>query len=305
VSIIHALTRLDSRQLFKLLVYGLLLVNFVLYVGDDLEAASYTMRNGGDFLKWTAAFTTSIDLVAWFTLLLLFELETAALSDEVLARPSVILLTHGVRLVCYLFLAHTVYAYSLIYYDLMQVVAIADVTQLCQLVAPDVSFSRNLEYAPLSVENCNTLSSASQFYFSEPGLVVMDIEGLTLERRLVLVDLLEAVAWLLILLTIEIMVKLQDSGTTRGPVVVTIKSMKILLYGTLWIIAAWWLSLGHVRFAWDEALWILGFVAIEGNMGDWKKEIERDQAAVALSAQDHDRAVASVASPNTANHQQE
>ena len=88
-----------------------------------------------------------------------------------------------------------------------------------------------------------------------------------------------ATSWngLLILLTIEVMVRLQVRGTIRGPTVLAIKTSKVLLYCTLWIIAAWWLSLGHVRFAWDEALWILAFVTIEGNMRYWKKEIELGQ----------------------------
>ncbi len=57
MTIVHILRRLDSRQHFKLLVYGPLLFNFVLYVRDDLEAASYAMRNSGDFLEWTADIT--------------------------------------------------------------------------------------------------------------------------------------------------------------------------------------------------------------------------------------------------------
>jgi hypothetical protein len=278
MTLASALKGLDYRQRLKLLVYGLLLVNFVLYVHSDLEIAQFTMRNGGGFLEWTAAFATTLDLTGWFILLLLFELETSVLSDEVLTRPGVLRLSHGIRGVCYILLAHSVYAFGTIYYELTQLVAIEDITRLCQLIAPDVTFSRNVQYTPLTLENCNTLSSAVQFYFTEPGLVVTDAEGLALDRRLALVDFLEVVFWLLILLTIEVMVRLQDRGITRGPAVTVIKSSKIVLYAALWGFAAWWLSLGHLHYAWDEALWILGFATIEGNMGEWKNEIERDQA---------------------------
>ena len=57
------------------------------------------------------------------------------------------------------------------------------------------------------------------------------------------------------------------------------KVTKWMLYGSLWIMAAWWARLGHYYFAWDEALWIIGFIAIEMNMDDWKKEIEHEQSS--------------------------
>ena len=60
--------KLDLRQAIKLVVYTLLLVNYVLYIADDLRVATYTMRNGGTFLHWTASFATSIDETAWFAL---------------------------------------------------------------------------------------------------------------------------------------------------------------------------------------------------------------------------------------------
>jgi hypothetical protein len=56
-------------------------------------------------------------------------------------------------------------------------------------------------------------------------------------------------------------------------------------HGALWAFAAWWLSLGHIHYAWDEALWILGFVTIEANMGEWKNEIEHEQANAAVADQ--------------------
>ncbi len=270
--------RLDLRQAIKLAVYTLLLVNFAFYIGDDLEAASFEMRNGGSFLDWTGAFATTIDESAWFILLFLFELETYLLSDEVQGRPGMMRLFHSIRLLCYVFLAHSIYAFGVIYYDLVQVTAIGGVTDLCQLLFPDISFIRNLEYTELTTANCSTLSTAGQFFFTEPGLVVTDAEGLVLEKRLALVDLLEVVIWLLILLTIEVMVRLQDRSITRGTLVSAIKSTKIVLYGSLWAMAVYWVTLGHYYFAWDEALWIVGFFAIEMNMDDWKKEIEDERA---------------------------
>jgi hypothetical protein len=70
--------------------------------------------------------------------------------------------------------------------------------------------------------------------------VISDADGLALETRLALVDLLEVIAWLLILLTIEIMVRLQDKSVTTGALVTAIRFSKYLLYTSLWLAAAWW-----------------------------------------------------------------
>ncbi len=271
----------DTRQVIKITVYALLLVNFVFYVLDDLEAASHEMRNGGSLLDWTAAFATTIDLSAWFILLLLFELETYVLSDEVQERPLMMHLFHGIRLFCYLFLAHSVYAFGVIYRDMLQAEVVAGVSNLCDLAAANITFIRNLEYTALTAQNCGALSSATTFFYTEPGLVVTDAEGLALETRLALVDWLEVIIWLAILATIEIMVRLQDRNITRGRLVTVMKSSKVVLYTSLWVMAAWWLFLGHLHFTWDAALWIIGFIAIEANMNDWKNEIEAGEALAA------------------------
>lgn len=273
--------KLDLRQTIKVVVYALLLVNFAFYVADDLRVASYTMRNGGSFLTWTGSFATTIDESAWFALLFLFELETYVLSDDIQRRPSVMLLMHGIRLVCYFSLTHSIYAFAVIYLDLVQVTAIAGLTDLCQFADSGVSFVRNLAYTDLTTVNCNNLSAGKQFYFTEPDLVVTDSSGLALERNLALVDLLEVIVWVIILFTIEAMVWLQDRAVTRGPLVSGIKACKFALYSSLWAAAGYWLYLGHVYFAWDEALWIVGFFAIEMNVAEWKKEIEgADDVAV-------------------------
>ena len=269
-------TRLEFRQVLKIAIYSLLLVNFILYIIDDVRIASYTMRNGGSLLEWTRAFATTIDVSAWLILLFLFELETYLLSDQTLSRPMFIRLMYAVRIFCYVFLVHSVYAFSVIYIDLLQVNLIPDISNLCELVPMDFSFVRNLAYTEIDLENCLTLSSGEIFYFTEPALVVSDISGLRLEKNLALVDILEVLVWLLILMTIEIMVWLQDQSITRGSLVSFIKGAKYILYGSLWSMAAYWAYLGHYYFAWDEALWIIGFISIEMNVSDWKREIEKN-----------------------------
>lgn len=268
----------DPRQLIKVVVYGLLLVNFGLYLVEDIAISAHTLRNGGTWLDYTAAFAVSLDVLAWLTLLALFELETYLLSDDAFT-PRRIKAMHGIRIVCYLFLAHTLLAYANAGKDLIGLTPIQETDSLCQLVERDISFGFNLEYTELNLENCIELSPATEFYLIENDSVVTDAQGLQIERELVWLDLVEAVTWLVILLCMEVIVRLQDRGTTRGVLIRSASGIKLFLYLLLWGAAAYWIYRGHYMYAWDEALWILGFFAIEMNISDWKKEIRSADAA--------------------------
>ena len=271
------LSNIKSRQTLKLVIYILLLINFVLYIIDDIRIASYTLQEDASFLDWTQSFATTIDESAWLILLFLFELETYMLSDEAWSKTLFTRFMYFIRACCYIFLMHSVYAFSVIYYDLMNVQQLQNITNLCELAPLDMTFVRNLLYTTIDSLNCHELSSQSVFYFTEPNLVVTDVSGLQLERNLALVDLLEILVWLLILFTIEAMVWLQDRAITQGKLISLIKVSKYFLYGMLWSMAAYWTYLGHYYFAWDEAVWIVGFISIEMNVSQWKEEIEREK----------------------------
>lgn len=269
---------LDLRQLIKLVVYSLLLINFALYVRDDWVIASFTMRNGGSLIDWTRAFATTLDESAWIILLLLFELETFILSDQPLSRLRAFLM-HGARVICYAVLAHTLYAYGNYVYELSGVIPIVDITSLCQLLGSDVSYAYNLLYTELDAVNCLELSTASQFFYIDPPefLIINDAPGLVVERQLAWIDLLEAAIWLLILFTIEAVVWMQDRGVSAGAMIHGLNSAKTLLYGSLWLAIAYWIFRGHFMFAWDEFVWIAGFIVIEMNVVEWRQEIIDDQ----------------------------
>jgi len=271
------LSNIKSRQTLKLVIYILLLINFVLYIIDDIRIASYTLQEDASFLDWTQSFATTIDESAWLILLFLFELETYMLSDDAWSKSLFTRFMYFIRACCYIFLMHSVYAFSVIYYDLMNVQQLQNITNLCELVPLDMTFVRNLSYTTIDSLNCHELSNQSVFYFTEPNLVVSDMSGLQLERNLALVDLLEILVWLLILFTIEAMVWLQDRAITQGKLISLIKVSKYFLYGMLWSMAAYWTYLGHYYFAWDEAVWIVGFISIEMNVSQWKDEIEREK----------------------------
>ena len=264
------------QQIVKWLVYALLIVNFVFYIIEDSRRAVFTFHAGSTFLDWTGAFATSIDESAWFLLLAMFEIETYVLEDEDLTRWVAIAL-HGVRLVCYALLAHTIYAFVIIVSSLQPTVAVEGASSLCDLTDADVSYVYNLEYTDINAETCNDLSSATEFYWVAEDPVVADIDGLSLERDLALADLAEAALWLLAILAIEIVVRMQGHGVSGGRLISTLNSLKLLIYASLIGLGIYWTTLSHWLYLWDELVWIGGFAAIEMNLSEWRDEIDEKQ----------------------------
>ena len=101
---------------------------------------------------------------------------------------------------------------------------------------------------------------------------------MTIELELAWVDLVEVVVWLVILFFIALRIRLQDRGISSSRLLSFATTTKGVLYGVLWCLAAYWAYRGHWIFAWDEALWILGFMAIGMNLSDWRKEIAQSTA---------------------------
>ena len=267
------------QQAVKWTVYVFLLVNFGYYIAEDVIRAAHTLTAESTFLQWTGNFAVTMDEAAWFILLFMFELETYALSDEAL-KGWVARLLHGVRLVCFVMIAHTIYAYGNAVITLQPTVPVEDATHLCDLADQDFSYVYNLEYTDITKETCGRLSNASQFYRVGDDPVVSDMAGLNLERQLAWADVYEGVAWLLALLAIEVVVRLQDRGVTGGAVMQTAKWGKNVLYVSILGVGVYWATLSHWLYLWDEILWIGGFMAIDMNLSEWRKEMLEEDVAV-------------------------
>lgn len=272
------LLSVDRRQLLKIVVYSLLLINFAQYIRNDWVIAGHTLHSGSTFLDWTRAYAVTIDESAWIILLILFEMETYLINNPLSRAKAMLMLV--VRLCCYGFLAHTLYAYIFYAYELSQAQVVEGVSNLCQMVGQDVSYAYNLVYSEISADNCANLSSASQFLYIDPPtfFIVQDLAGLRIEKQLIWVDIVEAITWLLILATIEVTVYLQDRGIVKGLLLKSVNNAKFLLYSILWGAIFYWIYRGHYMFAWDEFVWIVGFVAIEINVVEWRKEINQSDA---------------------------
>ncbi len=275
---IARITALDDSTLHKLqqslkwTIYTLLIVNFVFYFFEDLNRTFHVVTPESGLFKWTKEFATSIDLAAWLTLLFMFELETYVLEEENW-KGWVAHTVRGLRVVCFIMIAHTVVAYTDSVVELHPTVPVAGATSLCDVADEDLSFVFNLEYTDVTAENCAELSSATQLFHVGDDPVVSSFEGLQLERYLAWVDLAEAIIWLVIIFLIELTIRAQDRGIAGGSFITTVKRVKIALYVSLLAMGVYWLTLGHWLYFWDELLWIAGFSAIEVNLSEWRENI--------------------------------
>lgn len=267
----------DRGQVIKWTVYGLLVVNFGYYFVEELYIASHTLRDGGSFLDWTRELATTIDEVGWLGLLLLFEMETYALPDETLEKKRVAWTIHGLRLLCYMMLAHTVFARVSTVQDIEAVELAQEVSSLCEVADQGISFGYNYRYTVIERSNCRDLAQDGRFYFLDSS-VVTDTGGYELERKHVWVDLNDAVVWLLVVWAIELAVWLQNRDIAGGRLMTVTFAAKVL-YLVLWADAAWWAYTGHWVWAWDQSLWIAGFWAIEKNLSEWREEIREEHVA--------------------------
>jgi len=277
VSWLHGVDLHKLQQIVKWTVYSLLIVNFGFYIWEDLDRAIHTLHSGSTFLDWTEEFATTIDTAAWFVLLLMFELETHALEDRQW-KPWVEKAVHGTRIVCFAMFAHTVIAYTNTVIDYAPTVRIEGITELCELADQEQSYVYNLDYAEVTSANCNSLSNKSVFFKVGDNPLVSTQAGLDLERDLAMADLVEAIVWLVIVLSIEIIVRLQARGIVDGRLVSSLKTAKLLGYGVLLILSIYWAGLTHWLYTWDTFLWVAGFAAIEINLNEWRDEMHEEKA---------------------------
>ena len=274
----------ELRSWIKWTVYTLLLVNFGYYFWEEWVIASHVLRDGGTFLEWAGAYAASLDELAWFLLLALFELETYAIPDEAFT-PTLEKTLHGARVVGYVLLAHTIYAYAINLVDIEQTVSVVpEVTSLCELADQEVTFTSTMKYTVIDAENCSKLSDASEFHHVFADSIVTDATGLAIEKELGWIDLIEAIVWLFIVLTIEIEVRLQNRGIASGAVMKATNATKVLLYGALFLAMGYWAFRGLWVYVWDEFVWIAGFAVIEMNVSEWREELLEEGAEPTLSA---------------------
>ncbi len=261
------------QQIFKWVVYFLLIVNFGFYIADDLARALLTQTRDSSLFRWLREFATTIDESAWFILIIMLELETYVLEDRHFTKR-VKLVLHSARLLCCLMIAYTIFTFGHYAFQLISIVPVEGASHLCELHDKSYFFTYNIEYTEITSENCAELSSDSSFVFLASENVIADTTGLALERQLAWVDFAEVTLWIVIIALIEVVVRIQERGIGKSALISGLNRIKTCAYLVILGVGVWWASLGHWLYLWDEILWVGGFTAIEMNLSEWRDEIE-------------------------------
>jgi hypothetical protein len=257
-------------KLFKYMVYILLAYNILLWFQEDLSASAETF---GDTVTWrnvVEAYSATIDTAAWVLLLLLFELETAVISDEKLQGGLKWFFT-GIVTVCYVFITWAFYGYIVKYGVITDVVpfSIADV---CSLAGTEWNYIVDLDdYPPLDSTSCLALQGQELFRVS--GLeIIGTAQSLKSALGLAIVDIINAGTWLIIVVLLQAEVWLQLKNMLTDRLMLIAKISKGFFYAILFVCAAYWGFNGTFLDFWDAFLWLVAFIFIELNIFQWHEE---------------------------------
>lgn len=269
-------TRFRVFKFAKYLVYALLSFNIYLFLQEELLALSFTFADGIELGQIVQAFSATIDTAAWVVLLLMFELETAALDDENI-HGAVKWGLHGLRGICYIALLYAFTGYYQELVALYQVVPLG-LTDACSLVGGDYSVLLDLDdYVALDAVNCATLGE--QVYTVAGFDILADSETLRSAQILAWVDVINAADWILVVIVLEVEVRLQLRGDLSDQVMNATKVIKLILYAILFLCAGYWGYAGDFLDFWDASLWLFAFIFIELNVFEWQYETDRELPA--------------------------
>jgi len=262
------LNRLDWFSVFKFLVYAALIANVALFFKDDWEAAVHVFQDGLPFARIIEGFAASIDTAAWVILLLLFELETCQLSEEVLARP-IGLVIRGLRVLCYgvIVYAFTGYLGKALGFGLYVPAGALDA---CDLAMQQFALLVGLdEYQVLTADNCAGITGA--LFVNEQTRTLAEAGALAQATWLAWVDVVNSGTWLLILALLELDVRPGVKGFFPSWFAATSRRAKYVLYAIITGAAVYWGLFGTFLDFWDAFLWIAAFIFIERNVFAWEQ----------------------------------
>jgi hypothetical protein len=257
---------------FKYTVYVLLGVDAVLFLQIDVAASAETFGRDIGWANVVEAFTAAVDTAAWLVLLLLFELETAVISDEKL-QGWLKWFFSLVRVVCYTFIVWSFYGYIAKY------VVISDfspfnVADVCSLVGGDWTWVADLDdYPTLDAQSCILLQGRELLQLNGTQIIGTR-EALDAASALAIIDIANSATWLVIvvLLEAEVWMQLKDLLTER--LLRVGKYVKGFFYALLFFCAIYWGIYGDFLDFWDAFLWLVAFIFIEMNIFQWHEEVE-------------------------------
>lgn len=268
----------EHQQTLKWVIYTLLILNFGYYFFDDWRAAQSTLLPGATFLQITGAYATTFDELGWFVIIFLLEVETYWIEDETELGP-LYWLMQVVRVLCYVVVFHTLYAFIIAIIDLGNATILTDIGGLCALAGEDLSFTRNLLYELIDANNCVNLSQGGDIYRFDGEPVVSDTAGYQLATRHAWVDAIEIAGWLTVSLLITFVMVLQNKGIYDSAWIRGADRLQYVIYTIIAGTAFYWGFYGYYVYTWDILLWIGGFAVIDANLSEWRDELKEGHDA--------------------------
>jgi len=262
----------------KWVVYTLLVLNFGYYLFDDWRAAQSTLLPDASFLEIASTYATTFDELGWFGVLFLLEVETYWIEDETKLGP-IYWFMQLARVICYVFITHTLYAFIVTVIDLGNATVLTDAGGLCALVGEDLSLTRNLVYELIDASNCANLSAAGEIYRFVGEPVVSDTSGYQLAVRHAWADVIEIAGWMTISLLITFVMVLQSRGIYQSLWIRGAESLQYVVYTIIAGTAFYWSIYGFYVYTWDILLWIGGFAIIDANLAEWRDELKDESEA--------------------------
>lgn len=264
---------LRSRVVFqwiKYAVYLALLNNVYLFLVEEIESASALNTSVTSFASVFQIFSTTIDTAAWLVLLIFFELETYVLSDQTL-RGLAGRLIRLTRVVCLATICFACWGYFAEFYGLLASEPLDPL--LCGSVDGSWSLLKDLDqYEPLAINVC---SEGDWVVLTSYERVLAAPELLQSAIWLAATDFINAAAWILVVLVLEVEVRsvlaLRNQSPSAGG---SIYLLKILLYVVLFAAAVYWGFEGEFLDFWDAILWLFAFFVIERNVASWREETD-------------------------------
>lgn len=257
-------------RVFKYSIYFLLACNIVLFFFEDYAASELTFAGGVTLANFVEAFSATVDTFAWVILLLMFELETAVISDEKL-RGGLKWVLAGLRTVCYIFIVYSFYGYVTKLGVVTNIEALG-LLDVCAMQVADFASVLSLDdYPAVTAETCQRLSAEPIFQVATTA-IIGTADDMRLLRNLAWTDVINAGDWLLIVALLEIEVLLQLKGLLSDRLVLVAKFFKSVLYSILFVCAVYWGIDGQFLDFWDAFLWLVAFVFIEMNIFQWQAE---------------------------------
>ena len=258
----------------KYFIYAMLTLNIGFFLAEELASAQFALEADDTAVMSIQLFSATLDTLAWVILLLLFEAETAVIPDYRL-KGLLRFVIHAVRMLCTLAICLAFLGYIAEWTTLMSSMPASETA--CSLVSDNWVVMLKLdEFIPLTVDNCAQWGPDTRMVLGLEHVLAAP-SGLLAAQRLALADVINAGAWILVVVLLEIDVRVLTRWDDISQYAVHIwKGVKLTLYLTLVAAAIFWGFKGNFLDFWDAALWLFAFVFIELNVFEWQQEIRDD-----------------------------